>query len=331
MNKPIVFSGCQPSGRLTIGNYIGAISQWIKMQYSYKCFYCITDLHAITAKKSIYSFSQVSLDTLALYLACGIDPKVSTIFVQSHVVEHSQLHWILSCCAYFGELQRMIQFKEKSNEYKSEINIGLFSYPILMAADILLYQTNLVPVGEDQKQHLELVQSIAKRFNRKFGTVFTIPHMLVSKVGSRIMSLLEPDKKMSKSDQNFNNYITLLDDIQLISKKIERTVTDSDNPPIIHYDPIKKPGISNLLAILAGMTECSILYLEEVFKKKTYFQLKSAVIEVLSTKLKKLQSRYYCERADETKLNGILSVGAQKASHQANLTLKQVFKVIGFN
>lgn len=331
MNKPIVFSGTQPSGSLTIGNYIGAIRQWVKMQHHYQCMYCIVDLHAITNRNNITCLNKKSLDTLALYLACGIDPKISTIFIQSHVTEHSQLNWILNCYSYFGELKRMTQFKEKIEQYKGRVSLGLFNYPILMASDILLYQSNLVPVGDDQIQHLELTQHIARRFNRKYGTIFTIPKILVPKFGSRIMSLLDPIKKMSKSDPNPNNYITLLDDTDLISKKIKRAVTDSDDPSVICYDPIAKPGISNLLTILSGITEYSMCNLERMFKKRTYAQLKNYVIEALSVMLTQLQQRYYQERSDEYKLNRILYIGAQKARHQANVTLQQVYKAMNLS
>lgn len=330
MNKPIVFSGTQPSGKLTIGNYIGAIRQWVKIQHHYQCMYCIADLHSITENNNISSLSKTSLDTLALYLACGIDPNFSTIFIQSHVLEHSQLNWILNCYANFGELHRMTQFKEKSKYCKNNINIGLFNYPILMASDILLYQTNFVPVGADQQQHLEFTRNIANRFNRKFGTVFTVPKILLPEFGFRIMSLSDPKKKMSKSDYNSCNYITLLDNFNLISKKIKRAVTDSDNPPRIYYDPEEKPGISNLLSILSGITEKSICYLEKFFQEKTYNQLKIAVIDAVSTMLTKLQYRYYQERSNENKLNHILNIGAAKARTQANVTLQQVYKVMGF-
>lgn len=331
MNKPIVFSGTQPTGKLTVGNYIGSIRQWVNMQNSYQCIFCIVDLHAMTNKYNFGSFSQQSLDTLALYLACGIDPNISTVFIQSHVTEHSQLNWILNCYTYYGEMKRMIQFKDKLMQSRDDINIGLFNYPILMAADILLYQTNLVPVGDDQKQHVELTQSIAKRFNKKYGKIFTIPKILIPKCGSRIMSLLDPRKKMSKSDRNINNYITLLDNVDLISKKINRAITDSDKPSAIYYDPIKKPGISNLLEILAGFTESSLCNLETVFYKKTYYQLKTAVINAVASTLVQLQRRYFYERANENKLNSILDLGAKKARNQAHLTLQKVQQVIGLN
>lgn len=330
MNKPIVFSGVQPSGQLTIGNYIGAIRQWVKMQQNYRCIYCIVDLHAITVHSNLDSLRTISLDTLALYLACGINPDMSTIFVQSHVPEHSQLNWILNCHVGFGELYRMTQFKEKLVQHKDAINSGLFNYPVLMASDILLYQTAIVPVGADQEQHLELTRSIARRFNNKYGSVFIVPKILVSDFGSRIMSLSNPRKKMSKSDQNSNNYIALLDGIDAISFKIRHAVTDSDLPPVIYYDPLKKPGISNLLSILSGVTESSISNLEKIFRGKTYSQLKTVVIQSLSSMLIKLQCRYYQERSNENKLNRILYFGAEKAREQANYTLKQVHKVMGF-
>ncbi|URJ25044.1 tryptophan--tRNA ligase [Candidatus Blochmannia ocreatus (nom. nud.)] len=333
MNKPIVFSGTQPSGQLTIGNYIGAIRQWVKMQYNYQCIYCIADLHSITNhdNKTPYKLYEMSLDTLALYLACGINPNNSIIFIQSHVPEHSQLNWLLTCYTYFGELQRMNQFKTKSTiQQKNHINLGLFNYPVLMASDILLYQTNFVPVGEDQKQHLELTQNIAKRFNYKYNnTIFVIPKILIPNYGARIMSLLDPYKKMSKSDHNPNNIITLLDDISIASKKIKKSITDTDNPPIIKYDLIKKPGISNLLEILSGIREQPIVYLEKIFLNKTYSQLKTAIIQAISLILTPLQDRYCIERNNEDKLYSILDAGAKKARKKAQLMLYKVQKTIG--
>lgn len=330
MHKFVVFSGSQPSGLLTIGNYIGAVRQWVKMQHHYRCIYCIVDLHAITEQRNLDKIRTMSLDTLALYLACGIDPNISTIFVQSHVPEHSQLNWILNCYTYFGELNRMIQFKEKLKQFKDNINIGLFNYPVLMASDILLYKTNLVPVGSDQRQHLELARNIAKRFNNRYGSIFTIPEMFVPNFGARIMSLLDPKKKMSKSDGNVNNYISLLDNIDIISNKIRRAVTDSDIPATIYYDPLKKPGVSNLLAILSGVTESSIFSLEKRFREKTYFHLKNVLIRSLSSMLTELQDRYYNERSNEDRLHHILYMGAKKARNQASIMLKKVYEAIGF-
>lgn len=257
-SKPIVFSGAQPSGELTIGNYMGALRQWVQMQDDYDCIYCIVDLHAITARQDPALLRKRTLDTLALYLACGIDPKKSTIFVQSHVPEHSQLSWALNCYTYFGELSRMTQFKDKSARYAENINAGLFDYPVLMAADILLYQTNQVPVGEDQKQHLELSRDIASRFNNLYGDIFKIPEPFIPKAGARVMSLQDPTKKMSKSDDNRNNVIELLEDPKSVVKKIKRAMTDSDEPALIRYDVEKKAGVSNLLDILSGVTGQSI-------------------------------------------------------------------------
>lgn len=328
--KSVVLSGVQPSGGLTIGNYIGAIQQWVNMQYEYRCMYCIVDLHAITIYNDPNRLYQMSLDTLALYLACGVNPDNSTIFLQSHVPEHSQLSWLLNCYTYFGELYRMVQFKEKLKANREKINIGLFTYPILMASDILLYQTNLVPVGEDQRQHVELARVIAKRFNRIYGSIFVIPEILVSTFGSKIMSLLDPMKKMSKSDCNVNNVIRLLDDIDVIKKKINGAVTDSNNPPVIQYDPINKPGISNLLVILSSFSKYSVEYLEHIFKKKTYLQLKSEVIRSMLPVLIQLQNRYYIERSNENKLCRILYDGSKNARIQANLMLKKIYKVLGF-
>ncbi|WP_367680612.1 tryptophan--tRNA ligase [Candidatus Fukatsuia anoeciicola] len=329
--KSIVFSGAQPSGVLTIGNYIGALRQWVRMQDNYDCVYCIVDLHAITVHQDAKALSKRTLDILALYLACGIDPQKSTIFVQSHVPEHAQLSWILNCYTYFGELNRMTQFKDKSTGYIKNINAGLFSYPILMAADILLYQANQVPVGKDQKQHLELSRNIAQRFNERYGKIFTIPEPLLPKNGgSKIMSLQEPYKKMSKSDSNNNNIISLLEDINLVEKKIKRAVTDSDKPTIIRYDVKKKAGISNLLDILSGINGQPISELETQFIGQKYIDLKRTVTTALIHVLSNLQERYYKERKDENNLKKIMREGATQAQKRAQETLKKVYMAIGF-
>ncbi|XOD69793.1 MAG: tryptophan--tRNA ligase [Sodalis sp. (in: enterobacteria)] len=330
MKKPIVFSGAQPSGELTIGNYMGALRQWRSMQNDYNCIYCIVDLHAITVRQDAKQLRKATMDILALYLACGIDPTKSTIFVQSHVPEHNQLAWLLNCYTYFGELSRMIQFKNKSTLYSKNINAGLFDYPVLMAADILLYQTNKVPIGDDQKQHLELSQNIAKRFNSLYGKIFTIPEAFIPKSGARIMSLLNPTKKMSKSDDNRNNMIKLLENPKNIFKKLNRAVTDSDQPPLVRYDPIAKPGISNLLDILSGVTGTSVAALEKEFIGKMYNHLKFAVADSLSEMLISLQAKYHTIRTDETYLNQILQDGAEKAHDQASITLKKAYEAVGF-
>ncbi|NIF24206.1 MULTISPECIES: tryptophan--tRNA ligase [Pantoea] len=328
--KPIVFSGAQPSGELTIGNYMGALRQWVQMQDDYHCIYCIVDLHAITVRQDPEKLRKATLDTLALYLACGIDPNKSTIFVQSHVPEHAQLSWILNCYAYFGELSRMTQFKDKSARYEENINAGLFDYPVLMAADILLYQTNQVPVGEDQKQHLELSRDIAGRFNALYGDIFKIPEPFIPKSGARVMSLLEPTKKMSKSDDNRNNVIGLLEDPKAVVKKIKRAVTDSEEPPVIRYDVQNKAGVSNLLDILSGVTGKTIAELEQEFNGQMYGHLKGAVAEAVSGMLSELQERYHRYRNDEAFLNQVMRDGAAKARAHAQETLKKVYEAVGF-
>ena len=330
MSKPIVFSGAQPSGELTIGNYMGAMRQWAQMQDDYHCIYCIVDLHAITVRQDPAALRKATLDTLALYLACGIDPSKSTIFVQSHVPEHTQLSWVLNCYSYFGELSRMTQFKDKSARYAENINAGLFSYPVLMAADILLYQTNQVPVGEDQKQHLELSRDIAQRFNALYGEVFKVPEPFIPKSGARVMSLLEPTKKMSKSDDNRNNVIGLLEDPKAVVKKIKRAVTDSDEPPVVRYDVQNKAGVSNLLDILSAICGKSISQLELEFEGKMYGHLKGEVAEAVSGMLTELQVRYQRYREDEVFLQQVMRDGATKARARAQETLKKVYEAVGF-
>ena len=330
VNKPIVFSGAQPSGELTIGNYMGALRQWVKMQDEYDCIYCIVDLHAITVRQDPEKLRKATLDTLALYLACGIDPQKSTIFVQSHVPEHTQLSWILNCYTYFGELGRMTQFKDKSARHAENINAGLFDYPVLMAADILLYQTNQVPVGEDQKQHLELSRDVAQRFNAIYGDIFKVPEPFIPKSGARVMSLLEPTKKMSKSDDNRNNVIGLLEDPKAVAKKIKRAVTDSDEPPVVRYDVVNKAGVSNLLDILSAVTGKTIPELEAEFSDKMYGHLKTATAEAVVGMLTELQERYHRFRNDEVFLDSVMKEGAAKASQKAKATLDKVYQAIGF-
>ena len=334
MSKPIVFSGAQPSGELTIGNYMGALRQWVKMQDDYECIYCIVDLHAITVRQDAEKLRKATLDTLALYLAVGIDPKKSTIFVQSHVPEHTQLSWALNCYTYFGELGRMTQFKDKSARYETSnsesITAGLFDYPVLMAADILLYQTNQVPVGEDQKQHLELSRDIASRFNAIYGDVFTVPEPFIPKSGARVMSLQEPTKKMSKSDDNRKNVIGLLEDPKAVTKKIKSAMTDSEEPPVIRYDIKNKPGVSNLLDILSGVTGKAIPELEAEFEGQMYGHLKGAVAEAVSGMLTEVQERFNRFRSDEAYLQQVMKEGAEKARARARVTLKKAYDAIGF-
>jgi tryptophanyl-tRNA synthetase len=304
------------------------------MQDDYECIYCIVDLHAITVRQDPEKLRKATLDTLALYLAVGIDPKKSTIFVQSHVPEHSQLSWALNCYTYFGELGRMTQFKDKSARYETSnsesITAGLFDYPVLMAADILLYQTNQVPVGEDQKQHLELSRDIAARFNALYGDVFTVPEPFIPKSGARVMSLQEPTKKMSKSDDNRKNVIGLLEDPKAVTKKIKSAMTDSEEPPVIRYDIKNKPGVSNLLDILSGVTGKAIPELEAEFEGQMYGHLKGAVAEAVSGMLTEVQERFNRFRSDEVYLQQVMKEGAEKARARASVTLKKAYEAIGF-
>lgn len=331
-SQPILFSAIQPSGKLTIGNYIGTMRHWSNMQNKYECLYCIADLHALTTINKKKKIKNEILDTLALYLACGVDPNKSIIFVQSQVYQHSQLNWILSCFSKFSELSRMIQFKVKRKQNSAEnSNIGLFNYPILMASDILLYQTNFVPVGKDQKQHLELTCSIANRFNLLYGNVFTIPKPVISQNGSKIMSLLDPTKKMSKSDINKNNVIFLLEDISSIFSKIKNSITDSDNPPKIYYNTNKKLGISNLLEILSAVTNKKINILEKELNGVLYSEFKNIVSDSISKFLIKLQKSYMTYRNDECFLKKIIQNGAIKARLKSQETLKKVYSAIGID
>ncbi|PID51290.1 MAG: tryptophan--tRNA ligase [Pasteurellales bacterium] len=338
--KPVVFSGVQPSGELTLGNYLGALRQWVKMQDDYDCLYCIVDLHAITVRQDPEALRKSTLDVLALYLACGIDSEKSTIFIQSHVPEHTQLAWILNCYTYFGEMNRMTQFKDKSARYEENVNVGLFTYPILMAADILLYQANQVPVGDDQRQHLEITRDIADRFNSLYGEkdaegnlvkgIFEVPEVFIAKQGARVMSLLEPTKKMSKSDDNRKNVIGLLEDPKAVTKKIKRAMTDGDEPPVVRYDVKNKAGVSNLLDILSAITGKTISELEAEFEGKMYGHLKTAVADEVSALLTDLQERFYHFRNNEELLEKIYRDGAKKARAKAQQTLKEVYQVVGF-
>ncbi|WP_044469977.1 tryptophan--tRNA ligase [Mannheimia massilioguelmaensis] len=331
MTKPVVLSGVQPSGELTIGNYLGALRQWVKMQDDYDCLFCIVDLHAITVRQDPEKLRKATLDVLALYLACGIDPAKSTIFIQSHVPEHVQLSWVLNCYTYFGEMSRMTQFKDKSARYAENINVGLFTYPVLMAADILLYQAAQVPVGEDQRQHLEITRDIAQRFNALYGEdQFVIPEAFIPKAGARIMALQDPEKKMSKSDDNRNNVITLLEDPKSVAKKIKRAMTDSDEPPVVKHDVKNKAGVSNLLEILSVITDKPIPQLEKEFEGQMYGHLKTAVADEVVAMLTTLQERFYHYRNNEELLNKIAAEGAKKARARAKATLDKVYNAVGF-
>ena len=329
-NKPVVLSGCQPSGQLTLGNYMGALKQWVSMQDDHDCLYMIVDLHAITVRQDPKQLAEACLDGLSLYLACGIDPQKSTLFLQSHVPEHAQLSWVLNCYAQMGELNRMTQFKDKSAKNENNINVGLYSYPVLQAADILLYQADKVPVGEDQKQHLELTRDIATRVNNLYGDVFRLPDPYIPDFGARIMSLQEPEKKMSKSDNNPNNFIGLLEDPKKLAKKIKRAVTDSDEQANIYFNPTEKPGVSNLLTLLSLATGKSIKELEPEYTDKMYGHLKGDVADAVVALLDPIQARYAEIRADRAYLNDVMRQGAEKASARAAETLAKVYKAVGF-
>lgn len=328
--KPVVLSGCQPSGQLTIGNYMGALKQWVAMQDDYDCLYMLVDLHAITVRQDPKKLHEACLDGLALYLACGIDPKKSTLFVQSHVPEHAQLAWILNCYTQMGELNRMTQFKDKSAKNVSNINAGLFTYPALMAADILIYQANQVPVGDDQKQHLELARDVATRMNNIYGDIFTIPEPYIPEFGARIMSLQDPTKKMSKSDDNENNFIGLLEEPKKVAKKIKRAVTDSDEQARIFFDPQEKPGVSNLLTLLSLASNIPVADLVPRYEDKMYGHLKGDVADAVVAFLEPMQARYKEIRNDQAYLNSVMKEGADKATARALPTLKNVYEAIGF-
>tara|TARA_B100002003_G_scaffold240806_1_gene261755 strand:- start:91 stop:1098 length:1008 start_codon:yes stop_codon:yes gene_type:complete len=329
-NKPIVLSGCQPSGQLTLGNYMGALKQWVSMQTDYDCLYMLVDQHAITVRQEPEKLYNACLDGLALYLACGIDPKQSTLFVQSHVPGHAQLSWVLNCYTQMGELNRMTQFKDKSAKNENNINVGLYAYPVLQAADILLYQADKVPVGEDQKQHLELTRNIATRMNNLYGDMFTLPDPYIPEFGARIMSLQEPDRKMSKSDTNPKNFIGLLEDPKKITKKIKSAVTDSDEQARIYFDPEEKAGVSNLLTLLSLATNKSIDSLVPEYEDKMYGHLKGDVAEAVVALIEPIQEKYKALRDDRAYLDEVMKSGAEKASAKAAVTLEKVYDTIGF-
>lgn len=330
MTKPIVFSGCQPSGSLTIGNYMGALRQWVKMQETHDCIYCLVDLHAITVRQDPKALRNAIYDGLAMYQAVGLDPQKSTMFVQSQVSEHAELAWILNCYTQMGELNRMTQFKEKSQKNTANINAGLFSYPVLMASDILLYNSQEVPVGSDQKQHLELARDIASRFNNAYGDTFVVPEPYIPEQGARIMSLQEPTKKMSKSDDNVKNFIGLLEDPKQIIKKIKSAETDSDEKARIYFDSENKPGVSNLLSLLSCSTGKSIDSLIPEYEDKMYGHLKMDTADAVVNLLEPIQARFKELRKDETGLQSIARVGAEKARVRAAATLADVYEKVGF-
>lgn len=325
--KKVMFSGIQPSGDFTIGNYFGAIKNWVKLQYEFNCYFCIVDLHALTVPQEPAVLRGKTMECYAMLLAAGLTPDNTTLFVQSHVPAHSELAWLLNCGTYMGELSRMTQYKDKSVKQGENIRVALFDYPVLMAADILLYQAHYVPVGDDQRQHIELCRDVASRFNNMYSDTFTIPEGYYPKIGARIMSLSEPTNKMSKSDSNENGYISLKDKPEVIMRKFKRAVTDSDASVI--YDEDKKPGISNLLQIYASATDSTIQKAEQECRALSYADLKIRVAEAVIESLKPIQSEFEYLMKDKKLLEEYMQKGAQRAEATAVKTLNKVQKKVG--
>ena len=325
--KKVIFSGVQPSGVLTIGNYLGAIKNWVGLADDYDCIYCAVDMHAITVRQDPAELRKRTRELLAIYIAAGIDPEKCTLFVQSHVPAHAELSWILGCYTQFGELSRMTQFKDKSSKHADNINSGLFTYPVLMASDILLYQADLVPVGQDQRQHIELTRDIATRFNGIYGDVFTVPEGFIPPSGAKIMSLQDPTKKMSKSDTNVNSFVTLMDSRDDIVRKFKRAVTDSDTRVRFAEG---KDGINNLMNIYSCFTGKSHAEIEKEFEGRGYGDFKLAVGEVVADGLAPLQARYNQIISDKAYLDDVMKNGARAASYRAEKTIRKVSKKVGF-
>jgi len=327
-DKKIILSGIQPSGAMTLGTYLGALKNWAKLSEIYDCYYTIVDMHAITSRQDPAELRKTTLSQLAQYVACGIDPDKNMLFIQSHVPAHAQLSWVLSCYTMFGELSRMTQFKDKSGKNTENINAGLFTYPSLMAADILLYQADLVPVGSDQKQHIELTRDIAVRFNGIYGDVFKLPEPYIPKVGARIMDLQTPTSKMSKSQIEDGGCVLLLDTPEDIMRSFKRAVTDSETS--VRFDPERKPGVSNLIQIYAACTGKGFDEIETEFEGQGYGALKKSVGEAVVETLRPIREEATKLLADKAYLESVYKMGAEKASRAANKTLGKVYKKIGF-
>ncbi len=325
--KPIVLSGIQPSGNFTIGNYIGAIMQWKNMMEQCDPLFCVVDLHAITVKQDPKVLFERTMDLIALYIASGLDPDKCTLFIQSHVPAHTQLAWILTCMTQMGEMNRMTQFKDKSKKHADNINVGLFSYPILMAADILLYQTNMVPVGDDQTQHIEITRDIAERFNNRFGETFVMPEAYIAEQGARIMSLDDPASKMSKSSTVEKSYISMLDGPDVVMKKLKSATTDSEG--IVSYDKTR-PGVANLMTLMSTLSGQTYAEIEQAFVGRGYGDFKMAVADTINQSLAPIQKRFYELREDTPYLSSVLRAGALKANKRAAPTLADVYAKIGF-
>lgn len=328
--KKVMLSGIKPSGDLTLGSYLGAIRNWAARAEEFDCYYFMADMHAITVRQNPADLRRRTLEQLAQYIACGLDPEKNTLFIQSHVHQHAELGWVLNCYAMFGELSRMTQFKDKSAKNADNINGGLFTYPSLMAADILLYQPDFVPVGEDQKQHVELTRNIVQRFNGVYGDVFKMPEPYIPKVGARIMSLTNPAAKMSKSENEDTGRVTLMDDPAVIMKQFKRAITDSDTERCIRYDPENKPGVANLMTIYSAVTGKTYAEIEKEFDGMGYGAFKPAVGEAVVELLRPIQEETRRILADKAYLESVYRAGAEKASYVAEKTLRKVYKKVGF-
>ncbi|MEG2338170.1 MAG: tryptophan--tRNA ligase [Clostridium sp.] len=326
-DKKTIFSGTQPSGKLTLGNYLGALKNWVDLQDEYDCYYCVVDLHAITVAQDPKDLRARTIEVLAQYIASGIDPKKNTLFVQSHVSAHAELAWVLNCMTYMGELNRMTQYKEKSKKSELNLNAGLFTYPSLMAADILLYGSDLVPVGEDQKQHLELARDLASRFNQRYSDTFTVPEPFIPKAGARVMSLQEPTKKMSKSDENKNAFILLSETAEETRNKVKRAVTDSIGE--VNYSD-EQPGIKNLLTMYSIFSGESIDDIVERYRGQGYGKFKEDTAEVIVEGLRPIRDEYNHLMNNKDFLESIYMEGADKAEYAARKMLRKVYKKVGF-
>jgi len=326
VQKKRIFSGIQPTGQLTLGNYIGALRNFKLLEDEYDCLYSIVDMHALTVRQNPAELRKACLRTMSIFLASGLDPQKNIIYFQSHVHQHAELSWYLNCFTYMGELQRMTQFKDKSAKHAENINAGLFTYPVLMAADILLYLSDLVPIGADQKQHLELARDIADRFNGVYGDVFTVPEPYIPKVGARVMSLQDPTRKMSKSDPE-ETYIAILDKPEIIRKKIRRAVTDSEN--CVEFDPENRAGVSNLMSIMSALTGRSMEDISAEYSGKGYGIFKDAVADSVIAVLEPIQKEYDRISADKAYLQEVMQSGAERASALAHRTMLKVRKKLG--
>ena len=327
MEEKVLYSAAQPSGNLTIGNYIGAIRNWVNLQHEFTCYYAIADMHAITVRQDPAQLRHRTLELAALYIACGIDPAQCTLYVQSNVSAHAELAWVLNTLTYVGEMERMTQFKDKSLKHPENVNMGLMDYPVLMAADILLYQTDLVPVGIDQRQHLEITRDIAARFNNRYGETFRLPEGYIVKEGAKINSLQDPLHKMSKSDENPNASVYLSDDRDTVMRKFKRAVTDSDNCVVASEE---KPGVTNLLNIYAAFKNCTVAEAEKQFEGKGYGDFKTAVGETVADVLAPIQAEQKRLLADKQYLADILKRGEENAFRTARKTLSKVYRKVGF-